>query len=444
MARPDNTIDYMDHGSFKGLRALGRGPVIQFVWIYDHGVDLGGLRRLHRNLGRGGLLARRIEHSPLPFARHRWIHSAGQRDIDISTTACGPAELGTWTDDRIYLPVDPEHGPAWHLGVQPLIDGGAAVSLVVSHTTGDTLAIVEALNDAVQDTCRDLGYPPARARTRRQAVLTDLRQTIRSIPTLLTAVVGAARVAREQKSELTTSARTVSAPVTTGDDQPIRLPTVTVHIDARAWQQRADDLGGTSNTLFAALSARVGSELGRLDDGNRAMLSFPVSVRTEGDTRGNALATITVMADPKLLTTDLHTLRGDIKTELTGVDEWFRTMSAPLPLTPLVPKFAMRRLEKAVLKVGKPIGCSNVGPLPPATNRPDGTDADRVWVRMVEPGLTSATLERMGGHLFVMSCQTPRSVSVTFTAWTPGEADNRARLTESVQQALTDLDLQAY
>lgn len=442
MPQPDNTIDYLDQGSFQGLRALGRGPVIQFVWVYDGAADLDGLRRLQRNLGSGGLLARRIERSPLPFGRHRWVRAGNPGELDVSTTVREPADIDAWADERAYLPVDPEHGPPWHLGVQPLQGGGAAISLVVSHTTGDALAVVEAVTDAVQETCRDLGYPPPKARSRRRALGSDLRVSTTSVPSLFTALIGGARVARAQRADLAASARSVSAPVTTGDDRPLRPPTAVVHIDAAAWDRRAESLGGTSNTLFAALATRVGAELGRVDDTDRAMLSFPVSVRRPGDTRGNALATITVLAEPKLVTSDLRALRHDIKHELTGVDEWFRMMTAPLPLTPLVPKAVMRRMEKAVLKVGQPIGCSNVGELPAAMNRPDGsTDADRVWVRMVEPGITSATLERMGGHLFVMSCRTKTSVSVTFTAWTPGAADNRALLTAAVSQAVADLDL---
>jgi hypothetical protein len=42
-----------------------------------------------------------------------------------------------------------------------------------------------------------------------------------------------------------------------------------------------------------------------------------------------------------------------------------------------------------------------------------------------------------------MFCRTPHFVSTTFTAWTPGESDNRSRLTEAVRQALADMDLTA-
>jgi len=443
MARPDNTIDYMDQGAFKGLRALGRGPVIQFLWSYDHGIDIDGVRRLQDNLGRGGLLARLIERSPLPFGRPRWVHEPGPDELHVGAVDITRDELDAWADERAYLPVDPEYGPPWHLGVQRFLDGGAAISLVVSHVVGDALAISEAVADAARGTYRDLGYPPSRTRSRAQAIRTDLSESVRSVPEMVAAIAGATHVALDQKSELAASARSSTAPVIDGDDRPVALPTVTTHIAGSVWDRRAKALGGSSNTLFAAFCARVGRQLGRVDDDNRAMLSFPVSARTDGDTRGNALATITVMADPDPLPTDLRPLRGDIKRELAGVDSWFSKMTAPLALVPLAPRFAVRRMEKAVLKVGKPIGCSNIGELPAAVNRPDGTDADRLSIRMIEPGLTSADLERMEGHLFIVCSRTARFVSVTSTAWTPGESDNRAALTEAVRKALADFDLVA-
>ncbi|MGB8406032.1 MAG: hypothetical protein WCE30_18380 [Mycobacterium sp.] len=441
MTGPDNTIDYLDQGSFMGLRALGRGPVIQFTWIYDRPVDLDGLRRLQRNLGEGGLLGRRIERSPLPFGRHRWVSSPGPVNLDVAAQVRSRADAGDWTDDRVHLPVDPEQGPAWHLGAQPLEGGGSVVSLVVSHTIGDALAISEAVADAIDGAPRDLGYPLPGSRTRGEAVRQDMRQTIRSVPSWFAAVAGLARIAREQKSDLATSARTTSAPVTTGTDAPVRLPTVTLYVETETWNRRAESLGGTSNVLFAAFGARLGQVIGRVADDGRAMLSFPVSIRSDGDTRGNALTTITVMTDPAPVDTDLSELRSGIKQELAGVDEWTTAMMTPLPLTPLVPKFAARRLEKMVLKVGKPIGCSNIGTIAGAVNRPDGTDADRMSIRMIEPGLTSADLERLGGHLFLVAAQTARFTSVTVTGWTLGAANDKDSLGKSVQQTLDELGL---
>ena len=123
-----------------------------------------GLRRFHRNLG-CGLLGRRIERSPLPFARDRWVKAAASEDIDIAATPRRRADVSAWADERARLPIDPEWGPGWHLGVLPLEDGGTAVSLVASHTVVDAVGFGQAIADAAEGRTRDLGYPPAGSRT---------------------------------------------------------------------------------------------------------------------------------------------------------------------------------------------------------------------------------------------------------------------------------------
>ena len=121
-ARPDNRLAFVDHGMFAQHHAIGRNLVVQVVWIYEHAIDLDGLKRFNHNLGYR-LLGRRIERSPLPFARNRWVLDRGPADIDIAECARPRAELSDWADERSELPIDPEWGPGWHFGVLPLTDG---------------------------------------------------------------------------------------------------------------------------------------------------------------------------------------------------------------------------------------------------------------------------------------------------------------------------------
>ena len=164
-ARPDNRLALLDQAFFAGHRAAGQNEVVQCVWVYEHAVDFDGLRRFHHNLGYG-LLGRRIERSPLPFGRCRWVSDRGPSHIDIAECARPRAELSDWVDERSQLPTDAEWGPGWHLGVLPLTDGSTAVSLVASHYVVDVLGFAVALADAVLGNARDLGYPPPRSRTR--------------------------------------------------------------------------------------------------------------------------------------------------------------------------------------------------------------------------------------------------------------------------------------
>ncbi len=67
-----NVLDLVDHTFFRVELAARMTSLIQCVWVYDGAVDIDGLRQFHRHLQRGRL-ARRIERSPLPFGRHRWV-----------------------------------------------------------------------------------------------------------------------------------------------------------------------------------------------------------------------------------------------------------------------------------------------------------------------------------------------------------------------------------
>ena len=107
----DNRLAHMDQASFLGLRALGYGALVQVYWIYDRPVNVDGLRRYHRSLG-FGLLGRRVERSPLPFARDRWVVSRGPEDVDIADTPRPRAEISAWLLERACLSLDPGTDPA--------------------------------------------------------------------------------------------------------------------------------------------------------------------------------------------------------------------------------------------------------------------------------------------------------------------------------------------
>ncbi|OYN76046.1 hypothetical protein [Mycolicibacterium sphagni] len=439
----DNTLAYMDQGSFLGLRALGRGPVIQYIWIYENGVDLEGLRRFQRNL-QHTLLARLIERSPLPFGRHRWVSYDGPADLDIAVALRSRDDVWDWVDQKSFVAIDPELGPPWHLGVQPLIGGGAAVSLAVSHTTGDAVAGMLAIADAVNSTRRNYGFPPPGARSRGQAVRQDLVVTARSALKIPAAIAGGMRLARDQQDDLSTSARSASpASSPAAGGTRLVVPRVYGYVEAQDWDERARALGGTRNVLFAGFSARLGYRLGRADDEGRIALSIPVSERTDDDIRANPLNSITVLANPDEATGDLAGLRAALKQALVELAESGNALLAPLALIPFTPKMAVRRLENLVLKVGKPVGCTNIGEMPPEVNRPDGTDADFFGTRGGEAGVTAATLERLGGHLLVSAASLRDKVWFSVASWEPGGSNTKAALAGVVRAVLDDFDLSA-
>jgi len=445
MGGVDNTLAYIDQGSFLGLRALGRGPIIQAVWIYDHGVDLDGLRQFRRNLAKG-LFGRRIERSVLPFGRHRWVADPDPQTLDLSVLERPRGDLWTWADACLRTPIDPEHGPGWRLAVQPLTDGAAAVSLVVSHSIADGHGLVTAVLDAVHGVDRELGYPRPGSRRRAEALAQDARQMAGALPAIARAVAASARVARAERRDLATSFR-AAGNLPPGDDLPLVPPAVVAFVDAEQWDRCAQRLGGTSNSLFSGVAARLGHLLGRVDGDGLVHLSWPVSERTEGDTRANALVSAAMTADPDQVRTDLSGVRAAVKKALAESAETSRRMTGPLPLTPLTPRFLLRRLEGMVLAVNNPIACSNMGEPDPAFSRPDGTDADYVVMRGVEPNITSRVLNRIGGQLLLGGVRARGRMALSVTSWSVPEAgsvlqpNTKEALREVVLKALADFGL---
>src|SRR5262245_2859693 len=240
--------------------------IIQVTWSYGHAIDLDALRRFHHNLGHG-LLGRRIERPALPVARHRWVVDRGPADIDIAECARPRDEVSDWIDERSQLPVDPESGPGWHLGVLPVEDGSTAISLVLSHNLIDGLGLALVIAEASLGMTRDLGYPPPLSRTRMRAVGQDARQTARDVPEVARALVTAVKLARKQARERAEKDRSpASRPVAVNrvdSDDVVLVPAITIYVDLEDWDARAEALGGASHTLAAAFAAKFGARIGR-------------------------------------------------------------------------------------------------------------------------------------------------------------------------------------
>ena len=439
----------MDHALVAAQRATGRKEVIQCVWVYEHPVDFDGLKRFHDNLGYG-LLGRRIERSPLPFARHRWVLDQEPSDIDIAACARPRTELSDWADERSQLLTDAEWGPGWHLGVLPLTDGSTAISLVVSHYLIDGLGLGLAVADAVLGNTRDLGYPPPRSRTRLRAVAQDVRKTAQDAPEVARALVVAARMARSRWHNIAESPTSRPVPLPAGDDgsdgdDGAVVPGITISIDLDDWDACANALGGTTETLVAGFAAKLAERVGRQRAGDGAVtLQLPISERAEGDTRANAMSFARVSVDPTRVTTDLGDVRAGIKQALRTLRETPDESLQFLWLTDFAPKRALKQLsDTLVADPDLPVFCSYLGDFASVVCRIDGTDAEYVTARVTGQRVTRQWLDRTGGQLTLQAGRVGGKLVISVVAYQPGAMTSKPALRELAAHTLADFDLTA-
>ena len=439
-------LDYVDQAMFLGLRATGQAAVMQCVWVYEHPVDMEGLRRFHYNFGHG-LAGRRIEPSILPFGRHRWVSSLGPpAPLRVYETVRPRAELGDFLDEHAQIPVDPEFGPAWHMGVQPLDDGATVVSLVGSHCIGDGGGAMLTVFESVTGQLRDLGLPQPRTRSSLQALRTDLRQTFRDLPELGRSIKSAAKQAYQKRSELRRSGKSAAAHLDAASaKENLLVPAIWAFIDAAEFEGRAKALGGNSYALIAGFAARLSERMGRFSEAEGVVpLVVPINDRTLEDTRANAVLIGDARVNPKGVTEDLTETRAIIKEALRKIREEPDEKLELLPLTPFVPKRAVTQAADIAVGFGElPVFCSNLGTLPDDLARVDGTPAEYLMARGVDGQVPRAVMEHRKGILTVISMQVIGRVSMAIIGYQPGAENTKATLRAHVEATLAEFGLSA-
>ncbi len=440
----DNLVPYPDHALFLAARGADLDAVIQAFWHYRHPVDLESVRRFHANFGHG-LMGRRIERSPLPFGRLRWIASPGpQCDLDIAGSTRPPAELFDFADEQLGLPLDPESGPAWRLAVQPFTDGSTAVILTISHCLGDATAAFAGIREAIGGRARDLGYPEPSARSRVRALRSDLAQTIRETPEIVRIIRKATKIAITRGRQLAAPRPPERSAPGTGSDR-VRVPSAMIAIDADDWDSSAAGRGGNSFSLVAGFAVKLAERLGRThaDDGS-VTLMIPVSQRDDpGDTGGNVVSIARVSVNPVPIATDLSAARAEISLAIRKAGEAPDELVELLPLVPFVPQRAFGRLADMAFgfSADVPVSCTNVGELPTELLSLDGTAAESWWARGMDRHLTREALERRSGLLTVASARLQGKVILVVTSYQPGGDNSPAGLREVIAATLNDFDL---
>lgn len=439
----EHLLDFVDQALFLGLRATGQSAAMQMLWVYDHPVDWDALRRFHVEFGYG-LAGRLIEPSALPFGRHRWVAAQGPAaPLRVESEPRPREEVTDWADELAQQPMDPEVGPGWRMAVLPLTDGATAVTLVGSHCLGDGGAALMSVFDAVHGNRRDLGYPPPRSRSTWGALAADARQAVRDAPQLGRTLVEAVGFLRRRRRESADAPRRVRPPVPIGADDPVTAPAVSALVPLDEWDRRAADLNGNSHSLLAGLAGRLALRQGRgLTADGRVALIVPINDRSLEDTRANAVTLAHVKVDPVSVVDDLTATRADIRAALQVMREGTDDALQLLPLTPYIPKVAVRSTADLAFGFGEqPVSCSNVGDLPIEIACPDGTPAEQTVLRGIDQHITRGVLEQRHGLLTVVCGRLNGKVALTIVGYQPGSINTKDHLRRRVVAALDDFGL---
>lgn len=437
-----NVLDLTDQTLFLGERATETTNVLQCIWVYDRTVDIDALREFHHHLGRGRL-CRRIERSPLPFGRHRWVSPPDLPDLEIVATPRPRSEIDTWCSEQADTRPDAEHGAGWHLAMLPFIGGGAVISLVVTHCLTDGVGLCEALADAAAGRDDAVNWPAAASRHRRRALREDVRQILCDAKDVGRACAAAVRLARRSRDSPESVPKPPKRPASPGPDVNITLPVTTFFIDANDFDARARSLGGTSNALVAGIAAHLGRRVGRIAADGSVTVGMLVNERTSGDTRANAIANVDVVVDPAPVTTDLREIRSAIKHALARHRDEPDERWALLPLVPLIPKRVFKRMLGVATGSSTTVVSTNLGAIDSDVNRPDGTDADHFAMKSLYPGVTKSTMHRTNGALVVGSGRVHGRVFISILAYELGRTNSNDELRELISSALRDFSLTA-
>ena len=223
------------------------------------------------------------------------------------------------------------------------------------------------------------------------------------------------------------------------------MPGITIEIDLDDWDARAKALGGTSNTLAAGLTAKLGERLGRRRAGDGAVtLQLPMSERAERDTRAIAVSFARVSIDPTRVTTDLRDARAAIKQALKTLRETPDESLQLAPLAPFTPKRTWKRgVDAAFADPDRPVVCSNLGDVGSVVGWLDGTHCEYAYARGTRQHVTRQWLERAGGQLQLLSFRTPvlGKIFIHVLAYQPGAENTKPALRELAARTLAEFDL---
>lgn len=438
----DNRLNYFDQIALELFAVTGRRQLMQAVWIYEHPVDIEGLKVFARRFG-SGLMGRLVERSALPFARPRWVSVPGPHgEIAVGEKCLPREELMDWVEEQAKRPVHPVDGPGWVLGVQSLSDGATAVSIVFSHCLVDGGGLVLTVHNAVAGSPADFGYPPPKSKSCAAGFFGDLWDTAREIPAGLRAMGALAKVvlgSADRRRGTPGSAPALDDPAL---DRVVDIPSVIATVDTATWDARAHALQGNSYALVAGVAAKLAEHLGRRreSDGTVTLVIAGNGRGSTDDDRALAMTFANAVLDPDQVTKDLTAARDSIRTAREQAKERPDRTSELYPLVAWSPRRTATAVAGLMFSYADslPSSCSNLGDIPGHLANLDGTPAEHLVARSVDQNVTLRDLYRSHGTLVVVSGRVNGRIWIAVEAYELGADNSRTRLRRILEQTLVE------
>lgn len=367
----------------------------------DPGAD--AVTELRLALARGPL-NRAVSRTRVPAARDRWVRSAVSV-IPTRTEHIADDEVSDWLDRRLRTArLDPAEGSAWRLDDAVTGDGRRVVSLLVSHMVTDGQGVYRALDAAAAGLAAEL--PPAGSARGVRAVRDDLTDAARQLGAAARAVriVAAGRRAdchsarKRRPRRCGRCPRTLTtALIQTAPTPPSRSSTST----AGPWHRRAQEYGGTANSLFVAVLAGIVTRAGvPVGEGRDALTKVCIAVSRRGDEsddRANASGRVWIRVpgevEPRM---DLSVIRSQSKKAFieyaeSGAD---RTADNLQAIVRLLPGTLIGKMMRAI--PGPDTTVSNLGVAPETALTIGGSVAERFSIRAIMLGVPPSARRKQG------------------------------------------------
>ncbi|MGL6234709.1 MAG: hypothetical protein ACRC20_05140 [Segniliparus sp.] len=315
-------------------RLLGAPSVLALGWYFEAAIDPAVLSEMRDRLMRGPL-SRVVKRIRIPGARDRWAQSPAAGAMSYSAEPIKAGHVFDWLEEQRGAPLDLCQGPVWRLTATTVEGGHTVVLLLVHHAVADGHGLINAWAAAAED--RVVGELVDDG-----GLAADLMDGLRQ---WRGAAIGAGKLARarsRRKAEGRAESPAAARQATTAGDldhEPSPSPTffprqAYLEFAPDEFRRAAAERGGTVNSLFMGIGARLLVASGVIPEGRTVEVSQRVSERAEGDYRGNVISGASFFVDvgPSLYE-DLRPIRAASKEALrqraTG-EHNFAELDSPL------------------------------------------------------------------------------------------------------------------